>query len=111
MLKNWKRVFRQAQCPSYIQELVLRSAFFKSVSGNLTNHYKLCRSFDGHISEDRSAQTQAYFQEGKYATGYATHGLFPYRGKFHPQLIKGLLNIFEIKQEDIVLARCVEVGH
>ncbi|MBS4060410.1 MAG: hypothetical protein KG029_08430 [Bacteroidetes bacterium] len=85
------------------QELVLRSAFFKSVSGNLTNHYKLCRSFDGHISEDRSAQTQAYFQEGKYATGYATHGLFPYRGKFHPQLIKGLLNILEIKQGDIVL--------
>ncbi|MDI6800700.1 MAG: DNA methyltransferase [Thermodesulfovibrionales bacterium] len=85
------------------QELLSRSAFFKSVDGNLTNHYKICRPFDGHISEDRSAQTQAYFQEGKYATGYATHGLFPYRGKFHPQLIKGLLNILEIKRGDIVL--------
>ncbi len=85
------------------QELLLRSAFFKSVNGNLTNHYKICRPFDGHIPEDRSAQTQAYFQEGKYATGYATHGLFPYRGKFHPQLIKGLLNILEIKRGDIVL--------
>lgn len=85
------------------QELLLRSAFFKSVDGNLTNHYRICRPFDGHISEDRSAQTQAYFQEGKYATGYATHGLFPYRGKFHPQLIKGLLNILEIKRGDIVL--------
>lgn len=84
------------------QELLLRSAFFKSVDGSLTNHYKICRPFDGHISEDRSAQTQAYFQEGKYATGYATHGLFPYRGKFHPQLIKGLLNILEIKRGDIV---------
>ncbi len=85
------------------QELLLRSAFFKSVNGHLTNHYKICRPFDGHISEDRSCQTQAYFQEGKYATGYATHGLFPYRGKFHPQLIKGLLNILEVKQGDIVL--------
>ncbi|OIO29829.1 MAG: hypothetical protein COZ31_01435 [Nitrospirae bacterium CG_4_10_14_3_um_filter_44_29] len=85
------------------QELLLRSAFFKSVDGSLTNHYKICRPFDGHISEDRSAQTQVYFQEGKYATGYATHGLFPYRGKFHPQLIKGLLNILEIKRGDIVL--------
>jgi len=85
------------------QELLLRSAFFKSVNGDLTNHYKICRQFDGHISDDRSAQTQAYFQEGKYATGYATHGLFPYRGKFHPQLIKGLINILRIKRGDIVL--------
>lgn len=85
------------------QELVLRSAFFKSVNGNLTNHYKMCQPLDGHIPEDRSPQTQAYFQEGKYATGYATHGLFPYRGKFHPQLIKSLLNILEIKRGDIVL--------
>jgi len=85
------------------QELIFRSAFFKSVNGCLTNHYKICQPFDGHISEDRSAQTQAYFQEGKYATGYATHGLFPYRGKFHPQLIKGLLNILEIRRGDIVL--------
>ncbi len=85
------------------QDLLCRSAFFKLVNGSLTNHYKMCHQFDGHISEDSSAQTQAYFQEGKFSTGYATHGLFPYRGKFHPQLIKGLLNILEIKRGDIVL--------
>ncbi|HWP82850.1 MAG TPA: DNA methyltransferase, partial [Bacteroidota bacterium] len=85
------------------QDLLTRSAFFKSVNGNPTNHYKLCQPFNGHISEDRSAQTQAYFEEGKYSTGYATHGLFPYRGKFHPQLVKGLLNILAVKAGDTIL--------
>ena len=75
------------------QELLSRSAFFKIINGNPSNHYRLCQAFNGHISEDRSSQTQAYFEEGKFSTGYATHGLFPYRGKFHPQLVKGLLNI------------------
>ena len=85
------------------EELLNRSAFFKAVNGNPTNHYKLCRPFNGHISEDRSAQTQAYFEEGKFSTGYATHGLFPYRGKFHPQLVKGLLNILSVEPSEIVL--------
>lgn len=85
------------------EELLNRSAFFKAVNGQPTNHYKLCQPFNGHISEDRSAQTQAYFEEGKFSTGYATHGLFPYRGKFHPQLVKGLLNILSVKPGDIVL--------
>lgn len=85
------------------EELLNRSAFFKAVNGNPTNHYKLCQSFNGHISDDRSAQTQAYFEEGKFSTGYATHGLFPYRGKFHPQLVKGLLNILSVKPAEIVL--------
>jgi SAM-dependent methyltransferase len=85
------------------EELVQRSAFFKTVNGRPTNHYRLCQHFNGHISEDRSAQTQTYFEEGRYSTGYATHGLFPYRGKFHPQLVKGLLNILSIKPGDIVL--------
>jgi len=31
-----------------------------------------------------------------FSTGYSTHGLFAYRGKFHSQLIKGLLNILGV---------------
>ena len=85
------------------EELLDRSAFFKTVNGNPTNHYKLCQPFNGRMSQDRSARTQAYFEEGKFSTGYATHGLFPYRGKFHPQLVKGLLNIVSIKPTEIVL--------
>jgi SAM-dependent methyltransferase len=85
------------------EELIQRSAFFKTVNGRPTNHYRLCQHFNGQASEDRSTQTQTYFEEGRYSTGYATHGLFPYRGKFHPQLIKGLLNILSIKPGEIVL--------
>jgi len=40
---------------------------------------------------------------GVYSTGYATHGLFPYRGKFHPQMIKALMNILGIKEGETVL--------
>lgn len=48
-------------------------------------------------------QTQAYFEDGKFSTGYATHGLFPYRGKFHPQLIKAILNIIGIRKGETIL--------
>lgn len=46
---------------------------------------------------------KAFFQRFQFKTGYATHGLFPYKGKFHPQLIKGLLNIMRLKRNDTVL--------
>ncbi|CAG0940913.1 hypothetical protein ANRL1_00312 [Anaerolineae bacterium] len=84
-------------------ELVCRSAFFKAVNGELTNHYRLCQSSTRAGAQKRTAQVQAYFEEGKYSTGYATHGLFPYRGKFHPQLVKGLLNILSVKPGETVI--------
>ena len=85
------------------KELLKRSAFFEKVRGELTNHFKLCSHSNGSHIQDCSAQTQAYFEDGKFSTGYATHGLFPYRGKFHPQLIKALLNIMGIKEGDTIL--------
>ncbi len=85
------------------EELIERSAFFKSVGGELTNHFRLCQTATSPLAENRSGQTKTYFQEGKFSTGYATHGLFPYRGKFHPQLIKGLLNILSIRAGETIL--------
>lgn len=85
------------------EELLNRSAFFKTINGNPSDPYRLCQFYNGYMPDDRSAQTQTYFEEGKFSTGYATHGLFPYRGKFHPQLVKGLLNILSVKQGEIVL--------
>ena len=70
------------------KELVERSAFSKSVNGQLTKHYLLCSNHGQVVSKNRSAKTKAYFKIGKFSTGYSTHSLFPYRGKFHPQLIK-----------------------
>ena len=91
-------------------EIVQRGAFFKSVDGFQTNHYIICSSNSPLIWQGRSETTKAYFREGNFSTAYATHGLFPYRGKFHPQLIKGILNILKIRPGDVVLDPCVEVA-
>ena len=85
------------------EEIIKRGAFFKSVDGILTNHYKICSHNSPLTWKGRSEITRAYFNEGNFSTGYATHGLFPYRGKFHPQLIKGLLNMLGLKTGDTVL--------
>jgi tRNA G10 N-methylase Trm11 len=85
------------------EELLERSAFVKSIDNQQTKHYLLYSDYNTTINESRTAQTQAYFEEGQFSTGYATHGLFPYRGKFHPQLIKGLLNILGIEKGETIL--------
>ncbi len=84
-------------------EIIRRGAFFKSVDGFQTNHYIICSNNSPLIWQGRSETTKAYFKDGNFSTGYATHGLFPYRGKFHPQLIKGILNILKIQPGDVVL--------
>jgi DNA modification methylase len=84
-------------------EIIRRGAFFKSVDGIPTYHYIICSNNSPLIWEGRSEITKSYFKEGNFSTGYATHGLFPYRGKFHPQLIKGILNILKIKPGEVVL--------
>ena len=85
-------------------ELIDRSAFFKTVSGIETIHFKTCNLHNlEEIHKESSFRTKIFFLNGKYSTGYSTHGLFPYRGKFHPQLIRALLNILKIKKGDVVL--------
>jgi len=84
-------------------EIIHRGGFFKSVDGIPTYHYVICSNNSPLVWEGRSEITKSYFKEGNFSTGYATHGLFPYRGKFHPQLIKGILNILRIQPGDVVL--------
>lgn len=84
-------------------ELLVRLAYFKSINGELTKHFIMYGQAPEALTEHRSANTKAYFRDGVFSTGYATHGLFPYRGKFHPQLIKAILNIIGIKKGDTVL--------
>ena len=85
------------------EQLLERSAFIKSIDNQQTKHFLLYSNYDEKINESRSAVAQAYFEEGQFSTGYATHGLFPYRGKFHPQLIKGLLNILGVEKGETIL--------
>lgn len=86
------------------QDLINRSAYFKSIEGKPTVHYQTCNLQNlEEIHQNSSLRTKAFFLNGKYSTGYATHSLFPYRGKFHPQMIRALLNIIGVKPGDMVL--------
>jgi len=85
------------------KELIKRCAYFKSIDGIETIHSKICKETSKALFENRSKSTISYFMNGIYSTGYATHGLFPYRGKFHPQMIKALMNILGIKEGETVL--------
>ena len=86
------------------QELIEKSAYFKLIDGQETAHFKTCNLHNlEEVHKDSSFRTKVFFLDGKYSTGYATHSLFPYRGKFHPQFIRALLNILEIKPGHIVL--------
>jgi len=85
------------------EDLIRRSAYFASIDEVETFHSKICRRTSKVLLENRSKHTISYFTNGIYSTGYATHGLFPYRGKFHPQMIKALMNVLNIKEGEIVL--------
>jgi DNA modification methylase len=77
--------------------LLDRTAYIKSVDGKYSKHYLLYNKIElpglDTLKNDDS----------NYSSAYATHGLFPYRGKFHPQLIKSFINIVGIRKGDIVL--------
>jgi len=84
-------------------ELLARSAYFHKVKGEETFHYKLCAGSPLYVDESSLMRLKSFFQVYKFKTGYATHGLFPYRGKFHPQLVKAILNNMGLKKNEIVL--------
>jgi len=72
------------------EELAERSAFFQFINGKPTQHFQRYSEQSVSLSKDRSAQIKNYFESRQFSTGYATYGIFPYRGNFYPQLIKGL---------------------
>lgn len=84
-------------------DLLDRLAYFKSINGKFTKHFLMYNHPTKALTDNRTASTKAYFENGLFSTGYATHGLFPYRGKFHPQLIKALINIIGIKKGETIL--------
>jgi len=84
-------------------ELLNRLAYFKSIEQEPTKHFLMYNFYAAALSDNRSIATKNYFENGIFSTGYATHGLFPYRGKFHPQLIKALLNIIGIRKGETIL--------
>ena len=84
------------------EELVERGAYFKTIAGVETNHSVLCSGLPLQVGKS-SFRLRAFFETYRYKTSYATHGLFPYRGKFHPQLIKAIINIIGVQRGDLLL--------
>ena len=85
------------------EEIIRNGAYFSRVGNVFTRHYLMCKGEPVLLPQHSSSRLRSFFQTNQFKTGYATHGLFPYRGKFHPQMIKGLINIMGLKPGDVVL--------
>ncbi|MBS3906732.1 MAG: hypothetical protein KGZ49_06810 [Syntrophaceae bacterium] len=65
--------------------LIKRPSYFKSVGEKFTDYFHI-------IQKNRTRSVNQYL----------THWIYPYKGKFHPQMIRALLNIIGLKKGDIV---------
>ena len=79
------------------------AGYFASIGDTYTRHFLMCTGASLKLPDYSSSRLKSFFQKNQFRTGYATHGLFPYRGKFHPQMIKGIINVMGLKPGDIVL--------
>ncbi len=86
-----------------VTELISRSAYFARINGEYTHHFLMCTGEPLRLPSHSSSRLKSFFEKNIFRTGYATHGLFPYRGKFHPQMIRGLLNVMGLKSGETVL--------
>jgi len=84
-------------------ELIRNGAFFLRIGEVLSRHFLICSGQPIKLPDYSSSRLKSFFERNQFRTGYATHGLFPYSGKFHPQMIKGLMNIMGLKPGDTVL--------
>lgn len=84
-------------------ELIRRSAYLRLVDGEESYHYQMCKNSILDLNKSSSIRLKTFMQMYQFKTAYATHGLFPYRGKFHPQMIKALINLIGIKEDEVLL--------
>ncbi len=84
-------------------EILTRTAYIKKINGQESLHYRMYSKVPDEIEKTRTQTANSYFNNRLFSTGYATHSLFPYRGKFHPQLIKALINILGVKKGEVIL--------
>lgn len=67
------------------ERIIKKSSYFKSVGKSFTDYFQI-------IQKNRTRSVNQYL----------THWIYPYKGKFHPQMIRALLNIIGLKQGDTV---------
>jgi len=85
------------------KEIIENGAYFARVGKRLTKHFLMCTGEPVRLPKHSSSRLKSFFKKNQFRTGYATHGLFPYRGKFHPQMIKALINVMGLKKGDTIL--------
>jgi DNA modification methylase len=66
-------------------KIVKRSSYFKTVGQKFTDYFHI-------IQKNRTRSVNQYL----------THWIYPYKGKFHPQMIRALLNVIGLKEGDVV---------
>ena len=83
---NGLREFRLLKEPEGIELLKRKLAYFKLIKGGYTDYFHIVRK-----NRTRSVNQ------------YLTHWIYPYKGKFHPQMIRALFNIIGLNRGDVVL--------
>ena len=91
-LTNKLREFRLLDEPDF-EILKRKLAYFKLIKGEYTDYFYIVRK-----NRTRSVNQ------------YLTHWIYPYKGKFHPQMIRALLNIIGLNKGDTVLDPFVGSG-
>ena len=82
---NGLREFKLLDTPDD-EKLRRKLAYFKFIKGKYTDYFHI-------IQKNRTRSVNQYL----------THWIYPYKGKFHPQMIRALLNIIQLEQGDTVL--------
>lgn len=67
------------------ERIIKRSSYFKTVEQAFTDYFQI-------IQKNRTRSVNQYL----------THWIYPYKGKFHPQMIRALLNIIGLQEGDTV---------
>jgi hypothetical protein len=76
-----------------VSDLHRRSAYVGSIDGRPTVYCELIKpKYQG-----------GRFNRTRSVNQYLTHWIYPYRGKFHPQMVRALLNILGVRPGDRVL--------
>ena len=76
-----------------LKNLKSRLAYFKALDNTYTDYYYLQK-----------------YNQTKSVNQFLTHWIYPYKGKFHPQMIRALLNIIGMKKGETLLDPFVGSG-
>lgn len=76
-----------------LPELKKKLAYFKTINSDFSDYYYLQK-----------------YNQTKSVNQFLTHWIYPYKGKFHPQMIRALLNIIQMKEGETLLDPFVGSG-